>query len=261
VRGIESLDRHLRGGWHVGGEPSVPLLLSIFDPHTPAHDGAAVIDDDGRLERVGVHLPLTTNLAALEGRGTRHAAALGLSGSSDALVIVVSEERGQVSIARGGRMEPVETHEELSAALMNFFAATGSGRRHMPDQRPRDLEIKIGAVILAIALWFALAAPTEPVQRTYEVTVELRNAPPSAALEGPFPSRVGVTLVGPEPAFRNITTEDLRLTFDVSQLTPGENRIPVEYGHLNAPEALRAARMDIDSIYVYLRQSDTAETQ
>ena len=248
IRGIEHLDRHLRGGWGVDGKPSVPLLLSIFDPHTPAHDGAAVIDEHGRIDRVGVHLPLTSNLAALAGRGTRHAAALGLAESSDALVVVVSEERGTVSVARGGQLELVETEEELGAVVSKFFLGKRPQREKQRTYWPRDLEIKLASVALAVALWLALAAPSEPVQRTYGVPIELRNVPQGWTLDGPWPGEIEVTLLGPEPVFREFRPEDLRLAFDLSRIEAGRNQIETDSGSINAPEALRVIRYDFEAI-------------
>jgi DNA integrity scanning protein DisA with diadenylate cyclase activity len=254
VRGIERLDRHLIGGWPVDGKLSVPLLLSIFDPHTPAHDGAVVIDEGGRLDRIGVHLPLTTNLAALEGRGTRHAAALGLSEASDALVIVVSEERGVVSIARGETLEPVATHEELSAILSDSFEArlpskTGKRRRFFR----RDLEVKAAAIALALALWLVFAAPSAPVQRIYPVPIEFKNVPPGWTLEEPFPAEAEVTLSGPEPRFGEVAPDDLRLTIELSRPEPGPNKVATQQGTVNAPAPLKVVSLNPETIFFIAR--------
>ena len=100
--GREPLDRHLTGGVELHGELSEPLLLSIFDPSSPGHDGGLVIHL-GAVDRFGVHLPLSTQPQA-EQRGTRHAAALGLAERSDALVVVVSEETGTISLAVEGQL-------------------------------------------------------------------------------------------------------------------------------------------------------------
>jgi len=254
VRGIELLDRHLIGGWSVDGKPSVPLLLSIFDPHTPAHDGAVVIDEAGRLDRIGVHLPLTTNLAALEGRGTRHAAALGLSEVSDALVIVVSEEKGIVSIARGETLEPVKTQEELSAILSDFLEErlpTKADRRKRFFRR--DLEVKAAAVALAMALWLTLAAPSKPVQRIYKVPIEFKSVPSGWALEETFPAEAEVTLAGPEPRFREVMPDELRLTIELPRPEPGSNQIATASGTVNAPATLKVISLNPETIFFVAR--------
>jgi DNA integrity scanning protein DisA with diadenylate cyclase activity len=90
--GRESVTHHLEGGIVLHGRFSLPLLQSIFEPHSPGHDGAVVIEN-GLVKRFGVHLPLSRNFDAIGPRGTRHSAALGLAERCDAMVIVVSEDR------------------------------------------------------------------------------------------------------------------------------------------------------------------------
>jgi len=103
IPGREPIDRHVAGGIALGGLLSEPLLLSLFDQHSPGHDGAVLLEG-GRVSRFALHLPLSTDSSQIGVGGTRHAAALGLAERSDALVIVVSEERGVVSVARDGRL-------------------------------------------------------------------------------------------------------------------------------------------------------------
>lgn len=121
--GREPLDRHLEGGVPLDGTVSDLLLLSLFDPHSPGHDGAIVVDTE-RVRRFGVHLPLSADFAELGSRGTRHAAALGLTEQCDALVVVVSEERGVVSVAEGGSLSEVESPDALRARIARFVATT-----------------------------------------------------------------------------------------------------------------------------------------
>ncbi|MGM0459963.1 MAG: diadenylate cyclase [Bacteroidota bacterium] len=87
----------------------------------PGHDGA-VLSDGQRILKFGVHLPLSTNLHKLSRSGTRHTAALGLSEQCDALVIVVSEERGAISIAQNGQIKELESHSDLKKHLDDFWA-------------------------------------------------------------------------------------------------------------------------------------------
>jgi len=116
IRGHDVIARHLDGGEEVDGRLSEPLLKSIFDPHSIGHDGAVVIEAN-RIGKLGCHLPLSRNLEKLPGRGTRHAAALGLAELSDALCIVVSEERGTICVARGGEIRLLSDPSALGAVL------------------------------------------------------------------------------------------------------------------------------------------------
>ena len=103
----DNLDEHLQGGVMINATVSAPLLESIFYPGSPLHDGAAIIRDS-KIRKVNVILPLAPHTSELEalGLGSRHRAALGLSQVSDALLIVVSEEKGWISMALQGQLYP-----------------------------------------------------------------------------------------------------------------------------------------------------------
>ncbi len=103
LRGRHLLDRHLQGGTELDGRLSGALLASLFDPHSAGHDGAVIVDNR-RVTRFGVHLPLARKAQVAVGLGTRHRAALGLVERTDALALVVSEERGEISAARNGQL-------------------------------------------------------------------------------------------------------------------------------------------------------------
>jgi diadenylate cyclase len=119
--GTQPIARHVRGGLALDGVVSVPLLMSIFDPHSPGHDGAVILEGD-RVTRFAAHLPLSTNFVALAGVGTRHSAALGLAEVTDALCLVVSEERGEISVARDGALRRLaEPAGELTAEIARFL--------------------------------------------------------------------------------------------------------------------------------------------
>jgi diadenylate cyclase len=95
---------------------SKELLCSIFFPNSPLHDGAVIIKG-GRIVAAGCFLPLTLRADASPLMGTRHRAALGVTEETDALVIVVSEETGNVSLIMGGKM----TREVDASALRNVL--------------------------------------------------------------------------------------------------------------------------------------------
>ncbi len=90
-------------GTHISADISASLLINLFTPNTPLHDGAVVLSE-GRISAAGCILPLTQNNSLSREFGTRHRAALGVSEISDAIVIVVSEETGKISVAIDGSM-------------------------------------------------------------------------------------------------------------------------------------------------------------
>jgi DNA integrity scanning protein DisA with diadenylate cyclase activity len=103
----DDLDDYFQGGTTIDAVVSAPILENIFYPGSPLHDGAVLIRD-ARIIKAGCLLPFAPHPYRFEalGLGTRHAAAVGLSKASDALVIVVSEEKGWISLALKGQLYP-----------------------------------------------------------------------------------------------------------------------------------------------------------
>jgi diadenylate cyclase len=97
------LQNYVERGVPIDGLLTRQLLINLFYPNSPLHDGAAVVRD-GRIVAASVVLPLSDNTAATSQLGTRHRAALGITEQSDALAVVVSEETGQISIAENGQL-------------------------------------------------------------------------------------------------------------------------------------------------------------
>jgi diadenylate cyclase len=97
------LQNYVERGVPIDGLLTRQLLINLFYPNSPLHDGAAVVRE-GRIVAASVVLPLSDNTAATSQLGTRHRAALGITEQSDAIAVVVSEETGQISVAENGRL-------------------------------------------------------------------------------------------------------------------------------------------------------------
>jgi diadenylate cyclase len=110
------LGEYIDTGTALQARVSAPLLNTIFSPYSPLHDGAAIIRGD-TIVAAGAILPLTQFPVADKSLGTRHRAALGLSEESDALVVVVSEETSQISVAHRGQLQRGFDRERLAALL------------------------------------------------------------------------------------------------------------------------------------------------
>ncbi|MBQ9252591.1 MAG: diadenylate cyclase CdaA [Clostridia bacterium] len=108
-------------GTRVDAEISAPLLENIFEPNTPLHDGAVVIRGE-RVEAAACILPLTEASGVSRELGTRHRAGIGLSENSDATVLIVSEETGTMSLARGGMLRRPLTEKDLRSILEEMYA-------------------------------------------------------------------------------------------------------------------------------------------
>lgn len=107
-------------GTILDADPSVQLIGNIFFPKSPLHDGATVVRK-GKIYAAGCILPLTKNNALSSSLGTRHRAALGVSEVSDAVVIVVSEETGIISVAKSGKLRRNLSDGDLRDILTNEF--------------------------------------------------------------------------------------------------------------------------------------------
>ncbi|MBL7085326.1 MAG: TIGR00159 family protein [Candidatus Omnitrophica bacterium] len=114
------LKPYIESGIFLDSKVSSELIDTIFMPHTPLHDGGVVIEN-GRIIAAGCLFPLTRNPRISKSLGTRHRAAVGLTDETDALVIVVSEETGLVSLAREGKLVRNIDRESLTRVLNNVF--------------------------------------------------------------------------------------------------------------------------------------------
>ncbi|MFN3505551.1 MAG: diadenylate cyclase CdaA [Caldimicrobium sp.] len=115
-----SLKDYLEGATLLHANISEELLLSIFNPKSPLHDGAVIISE-GKILAAGVVLPLSINPDIAKDLGTRHRAALGITEVTDAIAVVVSEERGQISIAVGGKITRDVTAPTLRKMLSQLL--------------------------------------------------------------------------------------------------------------------------------------------
>ncbi|MES2952975.1 MAG: diadenylate cyclase [Patescibacteria group bacterium] len=150
------IERHLDGGNMLDGRLSSSLLVSIFDPSSPGHDGAVIIEGN-KVSRFGVHLPLADDIRAIRDHGTRHRAGLGLAERTDAFIVIVSEEKQTISLARNGKLEKV-TIDELKTQLEAFgehmFSRKSPSMWHILFRQ--NLPDRLVALAIALLLWLVV---------------------------------------------------------------------------------------------------------
>jgi hypothetical protein len=238
--GREPLDRHVEGGISLQGKLSEALLLSLFDPNSPGHDGAVVLVGS-RVERFGAHLPLSHDFAQLGPGGTRHAAALGLAERTDALCIVVSEERGAVSVAREARLRTLSQPEALAGELRRFLAkmAPAPAEKRSLWQRlgERWLET-LFAVGLALGLWLVFVPGSTFTRVTRSVEVSVENLPEGYTLEAVDPPSVRVTLSGRRRDVYLANSGDLSVAIDALLVQLGRRTFQVSPAQVSHPDSV-----------------------
>ena len=252
--GKEPLERHLSGGVELNGAISRELLDSIFDPSSDGHDGAVILRGD-LVERFGVHLPISTNVKAIHGHGTRHSAAVGLTESSDATVIVVSEERGEVSLATEGRLRRIDSQSNLLRALQDATISDGTTDSSSGWMRhiTAHWRLKVLALSLAMIAWYVLAYDPSTVLRTFQVPIFYYNVPKNLELERPV-SQAQLTLSGSEASFRFITEESLKFSVDLTGTPRGSHTVKLGAEHINLPANIEIESIEPDELWPYLRE-------
>jgi hypothetical protein len=257
LKGEEPLGRHVNGGISADGRISKPLLDSIFDPHSMGHDGAVIIEQE-QIKQFAAHLPLSKNLQEVGARGTRHSAALGLSECSDALCIVVSEERGQISVAERGKLTTMKAPADLKQRLDRFF------EQHYPTQTKtfwtrlvrENARLKVASLLIACLAWYFIVYQAETIQKNYAVPIEFRNPPKNMAIDTPTLEPAAVTLSGYQQAFNLLLSGNLKFSIDLAGLESGTHRIELDATRIRGNDGLKIERVDPSEITVTLTPLD-----
>ncbi|MEJ5357028.1 MAG: diadenylate cyclase [Desulfobacterales bacterium] len=248
IPGEEDIRELLQGGIAWSGEISREMILSIFYPGNPVHDGAALVEGE-RVSRVSAILPLSRREDLPSHLGTRHRAALGLTEASDAVVIVVSEERGEVSLAQGPRLHRIPDAESLVARLEDHF---GVAEAHGPEARRERIEVTTAALVSLLFItgfWYSISRGLETLV-SFDVPVEYQNRNPGLEIVQASVNAVRVTLSGSGTLVKSTRPDQVRVRVDLSTSSAGENTIPITAGNVSLPPGLRVKDVTPQSILV-----------
>jgi uncharacterized protein (TIGR00159 family) len=258
LEGRDPIDRHVEGGIALAGRVSEPILLSIFDPHSPGHDGAVLVSAD-KIERFAVHLPLSSDFEQLRFRGTRHAAALGLAERTDALCIVISEERRTVSVAHTGVLRELRQPAELGGVLREFAAVrTGPQtrqRRPFRALRRRWRELS-AALALAVLLWVLVVPGSEVAETVVRVPIAVENLPPGYAVERIEPAVVEATVAGLRRDLFFVEASRFALSIDAELAQLGRRTFELSPDDVRHPAALEVRAIEPSRVRLDLRKEN-----
>jgi diadenylate cyclase len=261
IRGNDPLERHITGGIPLDGRVSEPLLRSIFDTHSPGHDGAVLIEQN-RVTRFAVHLPLSKDLQQLAYVGTRHSAALGLAELADALCLVVSEERGTISTAQNGSLRTIESPQALGAIIQNFLETKfpSKSQKGMPIQFfRRNWPAKLFSLTLAVGFWYIFVPGSKTVEVSYKIPVSVENLRANYEVEKIEPPVVNATFSGPRRAFYLFDRRKIKVSVDVAMMDPGRRAFNISEQNIGYPKDLVLQELTPSTIRISVKKTSTAE--
>jgi uncharacterized protein (TIGR00159 family) len=237
IERTDTVEELVTGGVQLDGEPSSQLLTSIFQKESPLHDGAMVLQK-GRVAKVACYLPLSSANGLPKEWGTRHRAALGLSELSDAWVVVVSEERGEVSLAREGQMTHVQNQGHLSELVTEAIAP-----RKLTElkwwERFRSFAvhrwiIKLGTLVLVSFLWLLLAGQQD-FEVSLRVPLETKNLPEKMEIIEPMKPEVQISVRGLRKDASILTEKNVHAEIDLSSARFGNRIFRITRDHIALP--------------------------
>lgn len=247
----EPVDEYVVHGVPLDSLLTGELLETLFYPSSPLHDGAVVVKD-GRLAAASVHLPLSSNPEIPQFLGTRHRAALGLSECSDAVIAIVSEERGIVSIAWQGELEVVPSPETLAEKFRGLLlqreekAGIRSNVRHMLF---RNLRAKAATFCLVALVWAVITGRQGEIV-TVTAPVRFQNLPDNLTLLKSSPEEVDVQL----KVFSNLLPSAKRLDIsadvDLSRIREGKNTVVIRNDNFSLPMGVVISAVEPASLKV-----------
>jgi len=250
----DPLDEYITNGVPLDSSINGHLIGCIFFEGSPLHDGALIIRN-GRVTAASCHLPLSTNSAIPQYFGTRHRAGLGLSERSDAAVVIVSEERGEVSLALSDNLEKIDTAEELSARLETLLRLPTREEVHITMMKRifGNLWTKLATVVLVFICWLIVTARQGEIV-TMNAPVQFRNAPDTLLLRSASAESVELQLKTFSSLIQLPKEGELAAEIDLSKVRVGANKILFRKEDFTLPTGVVINRINPASLRVIMEK-------
>ena len=249
------------------------LLETIFFKGAPYHDGAAVVREN-KVSRVGCLLPLSENRALPPEFGTRHRAAVGITERCDALAIVISEERGQITCMEGSQTKTIEHEEELASWLTTRLRAAreaGQAKRRISlAQVFENWKPKLAALAAVIFLWSLGGQERQnpqnffpqlesKVEEEFRVPLHYYNIPSSVILPDDTAKEVKIRIRGRRDLLNYIDATRLRMNVNLAKMTPGAHSRTFSGRDIDLPSDLEFLSAEPKTIELNLAKAPKPE--
>ena len=244
----------IHAGQTIMALPDAALIKSIFNRLAPAHDGAIIIHHD-RITQMGCILPLSKNEELPEKYGTRHRAALGLSELTDAVCLVVSEERSEVASVVEGK---IVTWKDPEALANNLGELIGGPAIRVPTVKAffkglfiKNWRTKLTALAMVTVAWVILASQQE-AEITITTPVQLINLPADLMLGQGSTSTVDLSVSGRRSTIRDLRDQDVQVSVDLSGITEGRHLIKLTAKNIFLPFGVKIDQVAPQKIMINL---------
>jgi len=219
-------------------DPIPETLNSIFIKESPLHDGASLISN-GKILKASCFLPLTGQEDLPKEWGTRHRAALGLTEQSDACVLIVSEERGDVSLAMGQTMEKVADAQELIHRLTETIVSSKNEEKILFKDRLKSwitcrYPLKLAVFAGVFILWLIFAGQ-QNFEKQMELPLRLNNIPDGFSLAQSGDPNVLITCRGLRKDVSVLNKNNISAALDLYSARSGTHLYPINTGNLILP--------------------------
>lgn len=248
------LDDLIEGGFPLNGQITAAIIQSIFDSSSPGHDGAILIEGS-EIKTFGLHLPLAREFTDYRRVGTRHRAGAGITEGTDAMAIVVSEERGEVSVSSKGVLTKIKTPEELEVIIAKF---TGEDNKKTSSSKSKNFLEKIFvknfifktiAIIFGLTFWYFSAYKSGIIKADYVLPIEYRYIDSSMMIKTSSPNEITVTVVGNNRDINNLKNDDIKVVVDGSMFKLGDNNSVIQKNNIQIPSYIELSNFTPKNVY------------
>ena len=234
--GREDLEDVIQKGIPWQGEMSKEMILSIFWPQNPVHDGAAIIQGD-QITQVSAILPLSRRDDLPSYYGTRHRAALGLAETTDALIIAISEERGDVVAAQDSQLKVIKQKRRLEQILQQHMGTAAKKSRESIKERLMVTAAALISIIFVTAVWFSVSKGVDTLANL-ETPVVYMNRDPAMEIIRTSSNTVSLELEGSGALIKSIKPDQIQVKLDLKKSKVGPNSFTITRESISLPPGI-----------------------
>ena len=253
----DRVDEWITGGIPLEGPPTSEIIMSIFQKESPLHDGAIIIREGG-IVATSCYLPLSSKEGLPKNYGTRHRAALGVVERCDAWAIVVSEERGKVSLVKDGLIGSIEDPADLIEALEELMTPNGRKKKRAWHRIYlfflHQWPLKLITLALVTIGWLFLAGQQDFVV-SFKVPVELENLPTKMEILEPIKPEITITARGLRKDASTLNARNVRAKIDLSMAGFGVRTFRMSRSKITLPSKnVDIIKIEPDELYFVLEE-------